>query len=31
MGAPMGNVDLVNGRLPEGEVSMDTIMRLVKR
>jgi hypothetical protein len=31
MGAPVGNVDLVNGRLPEGEVSMDTIMKLVKR
>ena len=27
----MGNVDLVNGRLPEGEVSMSTIMKLVGR
>jgi hypothetical protein len=27
----MGNVDLVNGRLPEGEVSMNTIMKLVGR
>lgn len=31
MGSSVGNVDLVNGRLPEGEVSMDTIMKLVKR
>lgn len=31
MGSPVGNVDLVNGRLPDGEVSMDTIMKLVKR
>ena len=31
MGSPVGNVDLVNGRLPEGEVSMDTIMKLVRR
>lgn len=28
---PMGNVDLVNGKLPEGEVSMNTIMKLVGR
>ena len=27
----MGNVDLINGKLPEGEVSMNTIMKLVGR
>lgn len=27
----MGKVDLINGRLPEGEVSMSTIMKLVGR
>lgn len=27
----MSNVDLMNGKLPEGEVSMNTIMKLVGR
>jgi len=27
----MSNVDLINGKLPEGEVSMNTIMKLVGR